>query len=125
MSTDTRQLFSTTVGGARLNAAVTRLADYEWLLWSIVLATCLADVLLTTYGLRLGLTESNPVAAGLVGRLGALPALALLKAGAVGIAATGWTVVPDDYRALIPAGLALPWTVAATANVLAIGLALA
>lgn len=124
MSTDTDP-HSFTVGGPRLATAVARLADYETHLWGVVLATCLADVVLTAYGLRLGLMEGNPLAATLVGRLGALPALALLKTGAVGVAVTGWAAVPDDYRALIPAGIALPWVVASAANVVTIGLKLA
>jgi hypothetical protein len=125
MSTDTEQSHSLTVGGPRLATAVARLADHEGRLWGVVLATCLADIALTTYGLRLGLAEGNPLAATLVGRLGAVPALALLKTGAVGVAVVGWTVVPDDYRALIPAGIALPWVAASAANLVTIGLELA
>ncbi|WP_435066977.1 DUF5658 family protein [Haloplanus sp. C73] len=123
MSTDTEQTLS--VGGPRLATAVARLTDHETRLWGVVVATCLADIVLTTYGLRLGLAEGNPLAAALVGRIGAVPALALLKTGAVGVAVTGWAVVPDDYRALIPAGIALPWVVASAANAVTIGLELA
>lgn len=125
MSTDTEQSRSLTVGGPRLARALTRLADHEARLWGVVIATCLADIVLTTYGLRLGLAEGNPLAAALVGQVGALPALALLKTGAVAVAVAGWAVVPEDYRALIPTGIALPWVVASAANAVTIGLELA
>jgi len=79
-----------------------------------------ADVALTAYGLRLGLTELNPVAAGLIAEVGRLPALALLKGSAVGVAVGGWIVLPADYRGLVPAGLTLPWAVATAVNLVTI-----
>jgi hypothetical protein len=95
---------------------------YASWLWVAALATLAADVGLTAYGVRLGLAESNPVAAGLIAEVGLFPALALLKGGALGVGVGGWAVMPAEYRGLVPAGLTLPWALAAVANVAAIGL---
>jgi hypothetical protein len=98
-------------------------ARASWL-WAVALATLFADAALTVYGIGLGLTEVNPVAASLIADAGVVPTLALLKGGAVGVGVAGWVVMPDDYRGLVPAGLALPWAVATVLNCVAIGLAL-
>jgi|GEM_PF-2235249 len=129
MSTDTgqphtRETVGPAVGGAYLDAVATwTTASAPWL-WVVAIASLVADGALTAYGISLGLTEVNPVAAGLIADVGALPALVLLKSGAVGVGVGGWIVMPDDYRGLVPAGLALPWTVATLVNCVAIGLAL-
>jgi hypothetical protein len=129
MSTDTGQSRSreTTwpaVGSDGLDAIATLTTTYAGWLWVAAMATLVADSALTVYGLRLGLTEVNPVAAGLIADVGVVGALALLKVGAVAVAVVGWTVMPADYRGLVPAGLALPWTFASVVNVVAVGLAL-
>jgi len=129
MSTDTAQSRTqeTTwpaVGGDGLDAIATLTTTYATWLWVAAMATLVADSALTVYGLRLGLTEVNPVAAGLIADVGVVGALALLKAGAVAVAVVGWVVMPADYRGLVPAGLALPWAFASVVNVVAVGLAL-
>jgi hypothetical protein len=128
MSTDTARSRTETswpaVGGDGLNAAATRTTAYAPWLWVAAVTTLVADGALTVYGLRLGLTEVNPVAAGLIADVGVVPALALLKGAAVAIAVVGWIVIPSDYRGLVPAGLALPWAFASVVNVVAVGLAI-
>ena len=129
MSTDTAGSRSEgatwpTVGGTRLDALATRTTTHASVLWIVAVVTLLADGALTVYGMRLGLTEVNPVAAGLIADVGVVGALALLKVGAVAVAVVGWVVMPGDYRGLVPAGLALPWAFASVVNVVAVGLAL-
>jgi hypothetical protein len=129
MSTDTagsraRETVGPAVGGAYLDAIATRTtANASWL-WVVAVASLAADGVLTAYGLRIGLTEVNPVAADLVASVGVLAALVLLKGGALTVAVAGWFVMPDDYRGLVPAGLALPWVIASVLNFVAVGLAL-
>ena len=129
MSTDTAGSRSEgatwpTVGGTRLDALATRTTTHATVLWIVAMTTLVADGALTVYGIRLGLTEVNPVAADLIADVGIVPALAILKGGAVAVAVVGWVVMPADYRGLVPAGLALPWAFASVVNVVAVGLAL-
>jgi len=130
MSTDTagsqpRETTSFAVGGARLDAVATRTTTYASWLWVVAVATLLLDGTLTVYGLRLGLTEVNPVAASLIADVGIVPTLALLKGMALGVAVAGWVVMPEDYRGLVPAGLALPWACASVVNCVAVAVAIA
>jgi len=129
MSTDTAQSSSgeatwPTVGGTGLDALATATTTYAGGLWVVAMVTLVADGALTVYGIRLGLTEINPVAADLIARIGIVPTLALLKSGAVAVAVVGWVVMPADYRGLVPASLALPWAAASLVNVVAVALAL-
>ena len=129
MSTDTagsrsQETTWPTVGGAGLDDLATATTTHAAALWVVAMATLVADGALTIYGIRLGLTEVNPVAAGLIADVGIVPALALLKSGAVAVAIGGWVVMPPDYRGLVPTGLALPWAAASVVNVVAVGLAL-
>lgn len=120
----TRETVGPAVGREYLDAVATRTTTHAPLLWAVAVASLVADGVLTAYGIRLGLTEFNPVAADLMAHVGALPALALLKGGALTTAVAGWVVMPENYRGLVPAGLALPWVVASLLNCLAIGLVL-
>jgi len=129
MSTDTaqsgtRETVGSGVGGPYLDAVATHTTAHASWLWAVALASLAADGALTVYGIRLGLTEVNPVAADLIASVGTLGALALLKGGALTVAVVGWVVMPEDYRGLVPAGLALPWVSASLMNVVAVGLAL-
>ncbi|WP_220222437.1 DUF5658 family protein [Haloplanus salinus] len=129
MSTDTASSQSTettwaTLGGTRLDALVAGTTAHASSLWLVAVVTLVADGALTVYGIRLGLTEVNPVAAGLIADVGIVPALAILKGSAVAVAGAGWVVMPADYRGLVPAGLVLPWAFASVVNAVAIGLAL-
>ncbi|MFB6166107.1 MAG: DUF5658 family protein [Haloarculaceae archaeon] len=96
----------------RWHAAARR---HERLLWAIALATLLADVALTAYGLRVGLTEGNPIVrvALLHSGFAAMAGLKLLSL-AVGLAA--WALLPRRHRAVVPLGLALPWGGAVVSN---------
>lgn len=129
MSTDTaqsqtRETAVSAVGSAYLEGVAALTATHASLLWVVVFTSLVLDGALTVYGIRLGLTEVNPVAADLIADVGILQTLALLKGGAVGVGVAGWVVMPDDYRGLVPAGLALPWVFASVVNCIAIGLAL-
>ncbi|WP_251330574.1 hypothetical protein [Haloplanus pelagicus] len=109
------------VGGAYANWIAARTTAYAGWLWALVVVVLLLDGSLTAVGIRLGLTELNPVAAGLIADIGVLPALAVLKGGAITVGLAGWVVMPADYRGLVPAGLAVPWTVAALVNLFTVG----
>ncbi len=72
--------------------------------------------MLTTYlGLHAGLTESNPVARGALGRFGFL-SLVGLKTFALAVGFVCRTLVPRQYVSLVPVGLALPWVFAVVVN---------
>lgn len=94
-------------------------------LWTAVIAGLVLDAVLTVYGIRLGLTESNPVAADLIASVGVVPALLILKTAALAVGVGGWMLFSEPYRGLVPAGLAIPWLGASVANAITIGLTLA
>jgi len=113
------------VGDTYVAKVATRTTEYATFLWAVTVAALVLDGALTLVGIRLGLTELNPIAADLIASVGVLPALVALKGGAVGVGLAGWVVMPADYRGLVPAGLALPWVAAVVANVLSVGVVLA
>ncbi|MFC6718424.1 hypothetical protein ACFQGT_12355 [Natrialbaceae archaeon GCM10025810] len=92
-----------------------RPVDLERALWMLVVVSLVGDVATTVVGLRLGLAESNPVARGAIAGYGVFGIVAL-KGVAVGIGLVCRPVLPRTYRSIVPAGLALPWTVAFLAN---------
>ncbi|WP_338739454.1 DUF5658 family protein [Haloplanus salilacus] len=112
------------VGGAWLSRLAALTTAHAARLWVAVIVGLVLDAALTVYGIRLGLTESNPVAADLIARVGVVPALALLKGASLAVAVGGWFLLPERYRGLVPAGLAIPWIGAAAVNVLAVGVVL-
>jgi hypothetical protein len=75
-----------------------------------------ADVVLTHHGLAGGATELNPVASALMETIGALPAMTVLKLGALLVGVVAWTIMPTRHRGLVPLGLAVPWTLASLVN---------
>ncbi|EFW90300.1 hypothetical protein ZOD2009_19623 [Haladaptatus paucihalophilus DX253] len=87
----------------------------ERLLWAVVILALVGDLLTTYAGLQAGLTESNPVARHALGQFGFL-SLVGLKAFALGVGFVGRTLIPREYVALVPAGLALPWLFAVVVN---------
>ncbi len=89
--------------------------DMERLLWAVVLLAFVGDLLTTYFGLHAGLTESNPVARGALGRFGFL-SLVGLKSFALAVGFVCRTLVPRRYTALVPVGLALPWMFAVVIN---------
>jgi hypothetical protein len=99
----------------RLTAALASLDRWERALWALVGIACVADLLTTYYGLRIGLTESNPVARAAIQRFG-FGAMVGLKLFAVGVGLGCRHLLPDRHAAWVPAGLAVPWLGAAVLN---------
>lgn len=87
----------------------------ERLLWVLVACSLVGDLATTFLGLHLGLSESNPVARGVIDGYGFVGML-VLKGFAVGVALCCRPLLPKFYRPIVPAGLALPWTVAVCIN---------
>ena len=105
----------TTEPTGRTAVALRALARRERLLWAAVAFAFVGDLLLTNYGLSLGLTEQNPVAASTLAVHG-WAGMVALKLPATAIA-LGWRVVlPSVYRGFVPLLLALPWLVAVGIN---------
>ncbi|WP_254537528.1 DUF5658 family protein [Halomarina litorea] len=94
-------------------------ARYERILWAVAVLAMVLDIALTAYGLRLGLTEMNPVAAGIIADYGVLGMTAMKFAG-FAVAIVGWYVVPRDVAPFVPLALATPWLLAAGINVVMI-----
>ncbi|WP_243700407.1 DUF5658 family protein [Halorussus pelagicus] len=99
----------------RLNAPLAGIGGWERALWLLVGVALVGDLLTTYYGLKIGLTESNPVARTAMERFG-FGALVGLKLFAVGIGVCCRWIVPDEHGLLVPAGLAVPWTGAVVVN---------
>ncbi|WP_266077503.1 DUF5658 family protein [Haladaptatus caseinilyticus] len=91
------------------------LGTFERLLWVFVFVVLVGDLLTTYVGLNAGLTESNPVARSALSRFGFV-ALVGLKAFSLTVGVICRRFVPREYVALVPAGLALPWTIAVLVN---------
>lgn len=89
--------------------------ELEGLLWVAVVAALVGDIVTTFVGLHLGLAESNPIAHGAINGYG-LPGMIGLKLVAVGIGLVCRWLLPDEYRPIVPAGLALPWLIAVGVN---------
>ncbi|GAA0198306.1 DUF5658 family protein [Haladaptatus pallidirubidus] len=87
----------------------------ERILWFVVVLALVGDLLTTYIGLRTGLTESNPIARGALAEFG-FAALLGLKAFSLAVGFACRPLLPREYVALIPAGLALPWTIAVFVN---------
>lgn len=90
-------------------------AALERLLWVLVALSLIGDVVTTFVGLHLGLSESNPVARSAIEGYGLVGMLAL-KALAIGVGLVCRPLLPAAYRPIVPAGLAVPWTLAVCIN---------
>ncbi|WP_229380246.1 DUF5658 family protein [Haloterrigena salifodinae] len=90
-------------------------AALERALWVFVALSLLGDVLTTFAGLRLGLVESNPVARSVIDGYGFV-GMFVLKGLAIVIGLVCRPLLPLAYRAVVPAGLAVPWTLAVCIN---------
>ncbi|ADJ15667.1 DUF5658 family protein [Halalkalicoccus jeotgali] len=91
------------------------LSRYEPLLWGLVVVSMVADTALTYYGIERGFVEGNPVARVALERFGYV-ALGALKLLALGVGLAGRTLLPAEYTAIVPLGLAIPWIVASLVN---------
>lgn len=107
---------------SRLAVDVTPIA-LERLLWILVGLSLVGDVATTFVGLQLGLAESNPVARGAIEGHGLVGMLAL-KGVAIGVGLVCRSMLPESYRPVVPAGLALPWLAAVCINAYMISTAL-
>lgn len=90
-------------------------SDLELVLWVIVLWALVLDIVLTVYGLSIGLVERNPIMRQALDTFG-VAALGIAKAGAVAIALAFRTTWPE-YAIVAPLGLAVPWVLAVVFNV--------
>lgn len=92
------------------------LSDIEMALWILVLVSMTGDIVTTFIGLHLGLSESNPIARVVIETLGVF-GMVLMKTVAIAIAFGCRRLLPYSYRPIIPACLAIPWTLAVGINV--------
>ena len=88
---------------------------WERILWVLVGVALVGDLLTTYYGLKIGLTESNPVARAAIEQFG-FSAMIALKLFAVGVGVCCRQLLPERHGLLVPAGLAVPWTAAVVIN---------
>ena len=93
----------------------------ERALWVLVALSLIGDVVTTFVGLHLGLSEANPIARSAIDGYGLLGMLAL-KGFAVGLAVACRPILPAVYRPIVPAGLAVPWTIAVGINLYTISM---
>jgi hypothetical protein len=116
MSSD--RLYRPTVAredGRRLTAPLAGIDGWERTLWILVGVALVGDLLTTYYGLKIGLTESNPIARAAIERFG-FAAMVALKLFAVGVGVGCRRLLPDEHGLLVPAGLAVPWMGAVVIN---------
>lgn len=92
------------------------LSRHEPALWGIVVLSMVADTVLTYYGVERGLVEGNPIARYGLEQFG-YASLGALKLFALGVGLAGRAVLPAGYTAVVPLGLAIPWTIASLINV--------
>ncbi len=99
----------------RVDHGLEEMDRLESMLWIVVALALMGDVVTTFVGLHLGLMESNPIARAAIDGWGVVGML-VLKAFAVGIALCCRPLLPSEYRVVVPAGLALPWSLAVVIN---------
>ncbi|MDG5760073.1 DUF5658 family protein [Natronococcus sp. A-GB1] len=87
----------------------------ERALWILVALSLVGDVVTTFVGLQLGLAESNPIARNVIYSYG-LAGMLAMKGAAVGVGLACRPLLPQVYRVIVPAGLAIPWTIAVGIN---------
>lgn len=102
------------IGGAFEDVTVSPVA-LERALWVLVGVSLVGDVVTTFVGLHLGLAESNPIARSAIEGYGLIGML-VLKAFAIGVALGCRRLLVQEYRPIVPAGLAAPWTLAVVIN---------
>lgn len=87
----------------------------EAALWGLAVVAMVADLVATVHGLGIGLRELNPVARWALELAGPM-GFVWLKTAALGVAVACRSVTPDRVGAVVPAALAVPWSVAAALN---------
>jgi len=116
MSSDGRHWPTLTPSRDRGVAATMANVDgWERVLWVLVGVALVGDLLTTYYGLKIGLTESNPVARAAIEQFG-FSAMIALKLFAVGVGVCCRQLLPERHGLLVPAGLAVPWMAAVVVN---------
>jgi hypothetical protein len=88
----------------------------EVVCWVVAVVALVTDVALTARGLALGATELNPVGRWAIAAVGPVVGMGTVKLLAVATALVLRGVVPPAYRYVVPACLAVPWTIASLAN---------
>ncbi|ELZ05784.1 hypothetical protein [Natrialba aegyptia] len=83
--------------------------------WFLVTLTVVGDLATTAVGLQLGLVESNPVGRAAIEGYG-LVGILTLKAFAIGVGLACRPLCPRSYQFIVPACLALPWSIAVVLN---------
>ena len=89
--------------------------DVEPELWIALLTVMALDVVLTMYGLEIGLREGNPIARAAIERFGVF-GLVWLKGLSMTIAVIGWARIERRFQGLVPLGITLVWGFAVTVN---------
>ena len=116
MSSDGRHWRTLTRGAdRRVTAAMANVEGWERALWVLVGVALVGDLLTTYYGLKIGLTESNPVARAAIEQFG-FSAMVVLKLFAVAVGVVCRQLLPKRHGLLVPAGLAVPWSAAVVIN---------
>ncbi len=92
------------------------LARLERWLWALAGLGFVADLVLTLVGLRLGMTEANPVVVAAIGQVGPLWGLLGLKIGALAFAVGISRRISPTIRPVVPLALGLTWLAAAGVN---------
>lgn len=103
--------------------ATDRFGGIERQLWLLVAVGFAADAGLTLLGLRIGLTEANPVVASLIGTVGPLWGVLAAKVAVLAVAGTVYGLLDRGLRPAVPLAIAVTWLIAAAIN--CVGLAAA
>ncbi|WP_079978715.1 hypothetical protein [Halolamina sediminis] len=109
--------------GLHRSLGVDRRDRWAWL--AAVALFVLGDVATTAVGLNIGAVESNPVALAAIGALGLWPAMLLLKATVLGLVGLLWACSPEQFRAVVPATLAVWGAAVVSINSYVVGVVLA
>lgn len=100
---------------SRLESRLRGLASVEAELWAVVALLMLGDVVLTAYGLALGLSESNPLAAVVLDTHG-VEGLAVMKGLVLACGGIAARSLPVPTSVVVPLGLLVPTLVAVVVN---------
>lgn len=102
-------------GDLRGDGVIGVLARHERLLWAIVVAAAIGDVVTTGVGLHVGLMEGNPIMADWIEGYG-IVALLCSKVAVVLPAMLAVQLFDHPGRVVVPLGFGLPWLVATASN---------